>query len=402
MSSVIVSVGVVSYLNNMCRDMLKDVCARNGLDYEDECRKSGISEGIVVVSEEELVVKKVSAVVKGSVKKVVVEGVVSKSYKGSFPLPFVGVESKDCCGGLKHNEGLMTQCRVSRKGSDEYCKTCKNQADKNGTGMPTYGCIKGRMEADIYDYTAPNGEHVSTYSSVMLKYNLSEEMVLAEASKMNMVIDSRHFEKVEDVSVKRGRPKADKKEADISSTDGFSSKRGRPKKESKVIELEGDDLFASLVANQEVAVAIVEEPIVAIVAAIVSEVVVVPEVVKKVKKVVDKEAKKKEKEAKEQAIALKKQEEEAASKAEEEALKAILLKKEEVAEEVDDDEVDEVDEEEEAEKVSPITVDGKKYLKSSKSGVVYDFDSHEEVGEWNSKTNSIDFYEEEEEEYEEE
>ena len=60
MSGVIVSVGVVSYLNNMCRDMLKDVCARNGLDYEDECRKSGISDGIVVVSGEEISKKKSS------------------------------------------------------------------------------------------------------------------------------------------------------------------------------------------------------------------------------------------------------------------------------------------------------------------------------------------------------
>jgi hypothetical protein len=34
--------------------------------------------------------------------------------------------------------------------------------------------------------------------------------------------------------------------------------------------------------------------------------------------------------------------------------------------------------------------------------VVYDEKSHDEIGEWNSKTNSIDFYEEEEEEYEEE
>ena len=394
MSSVCISVGVVSYLNNMCRDMLKDVCARNGLDYEDECRKSGISEGLVVVSEEEIVSqKKMSksskSVVKSQGEKVVVEGekvVVLKSYKGSsFPLPFVGIENKDCCGGLKHNEGLMTQCRVQKKGADDYCKTCKNQADKNGTGMPTYGCIKGRMEGDIYEYTAPNGEHVSTYSSVMLKYNLSEEMVLAEASKMNMVIDSRHFEKVEVSTVKKGRPKADKKEEN-SSTDG-SSKRGRPKHAPKVIELEGDDLFAALVANQEQVVPIVEN----VVAVQEVAAIVVPEVaVVKKKVVVDKEAKKKEKKALEEA---KKALEEAASKAEEEALKAILLKKEEVAEE---------EEAEVEDKVSPITVEGKKYLKSTKSGVVYDVDSHEEVGEWNSKSNNIDFYEEEEEEYEEE
>ncbi len=397
MSSVCVSVGVVSYLNNMCRDMLKDVCARNNLNYEEECRKSGISEGVVVVDMEEVLmpVKKASGV-KSSVGEKVGVKVGSKSYKGSFPLPFVGVENKDCCSGLKHNEGLMTQCRVQRKGSEEYCKTCKNQADKNGTGMPTYGCIKGRMEADIYDYTAPNGEHVTKYSSVMLKYNLSEEMVLEEASKMNMVIDSRHFEKVEDSSSsKRGRPKAVQKASDSSSTDGSSSKRGRPKKDAKVIELEGDDLFASLVANQEQVAAIVQEvaPIVQEVAAAIVEPVAE---VKKVKKVVDKDAKKKEKEAKEQALAAKKLEEEAVLKAQEEALKASLLKKEEVAEEVEEEE------EEVEEKVTSITVDGKKYLKSLKSGVVYDEKSHDEIGEWNSKTNSIDFYEEEEEEYEEE
>ena len=47
-------------------------------------------------------------------------------------------------------------------------------------------------------------------------------------------------------------------------------------------------------------------------------------------------------------------------------------------------------------------INGKKYLKSKNSGVIYDIDTQDEIGDWNAKENKIDFYEEEEEEYEEE
>ena len=52
--------------------------------------------------------------------------------------------------------------------------------------------------------------------------------------------------------------------------------------------------------------------------------------------------------------------------------------------------------------VELIIQDGKKYLKSPESGIVYDESSNEEVGEWNTKENRIDFYEDDEEEEEEE
>ena len=400
MSTVCVSVGVVSYLSDMCRDMLKDVCRRNSLDYDEECRIMNLSVGIVVVDEEVKKVSSSSPVVK-----------VSKSHKGTFPLPFVGKESKDCCGGIKHNDGLMTQCRVVRKGTEEYCKTCQNQADKNGTNMPTYGCIKDRMLADIYDYTAPNGERVTAYSSVMLKYNLTTTMVLEEAAKMNITIDNRHFEKVEDASnTRRGRPKASKEDDSSSKGGSSSSKRGRPKKENKVIELEGSaDLFATLLATSHATNAADKQVVVdkkaEVEVANKAEVEVDKKADKEARKArnAEKEVKKAEKEAKKAAkeAAAKEAAEKAAAEKEAAEKKAAAEKEAAEKKAATSNVVVEVEET----SVELIIQDGKKYLKSPESGIVYDESSNEEVGEWNTKENRIDFYEdeeEEEEEYEEE
>ena len=67
------------------------------------------------------------------------------------------------------------------------------------------------------------------------------------------------------------------------------------------------------------------------------------------------------------------------------------------------EEEEEEEEEEETDVVIRVEIDNKKYLKSKKSGVIYDASSHEEIGVWNEKTKVIDYYagDNEEEEYEE-
>jgi hypothetical protein len=60
-----------------------------------------------------------------------------------------------------------------------------------------------------------------------------------------------------------------------------------------------------------------------------------------------------------------------------------------------------VEEEEVVDVVNKIVFQGISYLKSKRSGVIYNMEQ-DAVGKWNENTSTIDFEEEEEEEYEEE
>ena len=164
--------------------------------------------------------------------------------KAAFPLPFNGEHSNTCCQALRQNNGLYTQCQASKKGDATYCKSCQQLADKSTDGIPEYGTISMRMAANPYDYVDPKGRKPTSYTKVMKKYNLTEQQVQEEAGKFGIQIDVSHFVVPEET--KRGRPaKAPKEPKEAKSV------KGRPKKSTKVITLveEEEDLFASLVAQ---------------------------------------------------------------------------------------------------------------------------------------------------------
>jgi colicin import membrane protein len=106
-----------------------------------------------------------------------------------------------------------------------------------------------------------------------------------------------------------------------------------------------------------------------------------------------------EKEAKKLALEQAKAEKEAKLAAEKEAKKQEKAKKPSKKAEPEEDEEPDV--------VKKIEFDGKKYLKSKKTGIVYDYAEYVQngeqvvVGKWNENSNKIDFdaAEEEEEEY---
>ena len=275
-----------------------------------------------------------------------------KLYKGNFPLPFTGIKREECCNGLKENHGLITQCPNARKGDETLCKTCDNQAKKNGNNLPTYGTIDMRMSVGIMDYVSPHGKKPVSYSKVMKKLNLSMEEVEAEAKKRNIVIGEEHFDETD---TKRGRPKKEVKE--VKEVKEAVRPKGRPKKEEKVVEIKSDekeDLFAALVSSSF-------------------------EEVKEAKEEVKEEAKE---EVKEEA------KEEVKEEANEE------VKEEAEEEEEEEEEVDEVDE------VKRIIFEGVQYYKSKKTGVIYNMEQ-DVIGKWNDEKQCIDKYEEEEEDYEE-
>jgi flagellar biosynthesis GTPase FlhF len=320
-------------------------------------------------------------------------------------------------------------------------------------GVPEYGTIEQRLAVGVNDYVDPSGRKVVHYTKIMKKYKVSEEQVIAEAKKFGQVVDGCHFIQPESDNVKRGRPKAEKP-AKVS-----SGVKGRPKKTKKVVEIDGeeDDLFASLVAesiNASVAVEVETVNAVAVsevesitvgseaVSEAVSEVSKAPEVATKEKvnkseekaaklatkeqekaaklaaKEQEKAAKEQEKVAKEQekAAKLAAKEQEKAAKEQEKAAKLAAKSEAKSAKPTEKPAAAKApanDETSAADVVKKIEFEGKKYLKSKKTGIVYDYDEYVKsgdqvvVGKWNDATNKLDFEsarseEESEDEYDEE
>jgi len=355
--------------------------------------------------------------------------------KAAFPMPYNGEFNDACCFALRQNSGLYTQCQAVRKNGD-FCKQCQVLADKT-EGVPEYGTIQMRQAVGIFEYTDPKGRKPVAYTKVMKKYKITQEQALEEAGKFNININAEHFV-VAEVDSKRGRPKAEKapKEA--------KGSKGRPKKAKKVLQIEGDDddLFASLVAdanNNSGDEAVIapkkkgksEEEKEA--ERLAKEAEKAEKEAKRIAEKAEKEAKlaaeKAEKEAKKEAERVAREEKKKAEEAEKEAKKAALeLAKKEKEEKLAADKAakesktkkapegkaaapkaaKEPEVEEEPDVVKKIEFEGKKYLKSKKTGIVYDYNEYVKngeqvvIGKWNYAKNKIEFNnsgEESEEEY---
>jgi hypothetical protein len=378
--------------------------------------------------------------------------------KSAFPLPYNGELNSACCFGIRQNSGLYTQCPSARPEDAAYCGSCNKQATKNEHGLPDYGSIQTRSSKYLKDeeFVDPSGKKPVAYTKVMKKLKITEEQVREEAAKHNMTLDPRHFVEVEK---KSGRPAKEPKEA---LAEQKLKAKGRPKKSKKVLELEGEeeDLFASLVMSSLVPSKTVEEDVIE--ETVTSEssgddnsslgdVDVVVEAKPKSSKVSPEE-----KEAlanlKKEALAFKKAELAEQKKAEAEQKKALAkaeaeqkklalaeqkkLEKEALAEQkkleklalaeqkkavtekkvlakqkktkTDDDDRPSpafVDPPvaEEADVVKKIMFEGKKYLKSKNTGIIYNMEQ-DVIGKWNEEKNRIDFNvegEESEDDYDE-
>jgi hypothetical protein len=299
-----------------------------------------------------------------------------------------------------------------------------------------------RQAVGIFEYVDPKGRKPVAYTKVMKKYKITQEQALEEAGKFNVQINAEHFV-VAEVDSKRGRPSSQKEKVPKEA----KGTKGRPKKAKKVLQIEGDDddLFASLVADANNNSG--------------DEAVIAPkkttEAKKKGKSEEEKEAERLAKEAEKEAkklalenakaekeakLAAEKLEKEAKKKADEEARAAKkaaeesekaekkaaleLAKAEKEAKLAADKAAKESkakkpaaaaakaakepEVEEEPDVVKKIEFEGKKYLKSKKSGIIYDYNEYVKngeqvmVGKWNESKNKIDFNnsgEESEEEY---
>ena len=161
---------------------------------------------------------------------------VSKSLS-KIPLPFLGEIYNENCNAIRLNYGLYTQCNNSFKfniNGKQLCQTCFNQTKKNQNGLPTYGYIHDRIEQGV-NFKDPKGKIPLLYGNVIQKLNITREEVEREENKLDIKIPEWHFE-VKKAS--RGRPKKQTSTNDTSSEDGDSVKRsrGRPLKDKKEVK----------------------------------------------------------------------------------------------------------------------------------------------------------------------
>jgi len=368
--------------------------------------------------------------------------------KAAFPMPYNGEFNDACCFALRQNSGLYTQCQAIRKSlgkNGDFCKQCQVLADKT-EGVPEYGTIQMRQAVGIFEYTDPKGRKPVAYTKVMKKYKIDQEKVLEEAGKFNVQINAEHFV-VAEVDSKRGRPSSQKEKAPKEA----KGSKGRPKKAKKVLQIEGDDddLFASLVADANN-----NSGDEAVIAPKTKSTEAKSEPKKRGKSDEEKEAERLAKEVEKQQkeairlqekadkdfkLALEKLEKEQKKQLEDEARAAkketerlereakkiaLELAKKEKEEKLAAEKLaketktkkpaaapkaaKEPEVEEEPDVVKKIEFEGKKYLKSKKSGIIYDYQEYVKngeqvmVGKWNESKNKIEFNnsgEESEEEY---
>ena len=343
-----------------------------------------------------------------------------KVSKPRFPLPWNGEFNSNMCHALRQNNGLFTQCCGPKKSDSEFCKGC---IPADGSS-PKYGTMEGRMACSPMDFVDPAGRKPIAYTKIMKKFKVSMEDVIAEATKFGITVDPIHF--ASPTESKRGRPKGEPKTKK-------EGKKGRPPKSKKVIQIEGDeDLFASLVASAngdtdsgsesdgEVKTEKKQEEKAKKEAEKLAEKAKkeAEKLAEKAKKEAEKLAEKAKKEAEKEAEKAKKEAEKEAEKAKKEAEKA-KKEAEKLAEKAkkDAEKTSEksskktkaaAKEEDEPDVVKKIEENGKKYLKSKKTGIVYDYEEYVKnseqvvVGKWNEEKSKIEFTdaEESDEEYE--
>ena len=404
-----------SMVNNIVKKVVRHCGVRHNFDAELMIRELNLDDISVSVSlSKEKVVKEKNAVK----EKVLV-------VKSKYPMPFCGTVKEGCCGALRQNHSLYTQCETIVNCDETYCKKCGEN--------PQYGTIQQRLEVGLMEFRDPKGKSPIHFTKVMKKLKISREDVEEEAGKLNIIINPIHFEE----------EKVEKKE------------KGRPKKAKKIVELEDNstDLFAALVAkanedseedsdseseSEDEKVSIAES----IMDTVLEKVSVTVEnnekkAEKDAEKLAEKALKDAEKLAEKEALLQKKEAEKALKEAEKlaekqkkEAEKALkeaekLAEKQKKESEKKPVPVKAVEvkalpvkavavkavavkkakvEEEEEDVVKRFEFEGVKYLKSKKTGIIYNMDQ-DVIGKWNDKTGKIDFEEagseEEEEEYEE-
>jgi len=406
------SLFVTEQINRQLVNLTQDVVLRS-IKFLSEHYNFDYDEAISLLNVKMLKVERKTVSSKEPAKSTAID----KSAKSAFPLPYCGEFNESCCFALKLNSGLYTQCSSARKHGSDFCKACANKMQKSGDDVPEYGTIQQRRAVGVFEFVDPKGRKPTAYAKVMKKYKVDKEDVLREAEKFGLDIDEQHFANDD---TKRGRPKS----ADSSK----SSKKGRPRKTKDVVVNDDDtDMFANLVAEanksddddkpkksidlddvfgpdtDDVEPTYNDETLFDINTEDDGVIKVAPEEKKykrKTKKTDDDkelaaEAKKKaaaEKKAAKEKDDVEKKAAKKKADAEKKTAKDVKNKKAVVEETPAIEETNVVED-----NVKKFTYEGKAYIRSKNSGIVYDYDAYKNddqeiaVGKWNATTEKIDF-----------
>ena len=98
-------------------------------------------------------------------------------------MPFTGLMRNECCRALVQNHGLYTQC-LSEIKDEMYCKKCGPS--------PKHGTIMERLEKGS-EFRDSKGKGPVAYMKVLKKLKISREEAEAEAGKLNIILDEKHF-----------------------------------------------------------------------------------------------------------------------------------------------------------------------------------------------------------------
>ena len=153
-----------------------------------------------------------------------------KVSKNIFPFPFIKeIVNVEGCQGLAYNKGLFTQCLKNRLENGVFCNGCQTEANNNAFHQPNCGTVETRLSSELYTFKDPNGRSPVSYMLFLQKSKILVNVALEEADKLNITIPAEHF--------------------DIIQTDKKS--KGRPKKINSNVETKAVDLFSKLSANTE-------------------------------------------------------------------------------------------------------------------------------------------------------
>jgi chemotaxis protein histidine kinase CheA len=218
-------------LENAAKDLVTKCiteCAfQHGFDASEEIKRLGV---------ENLSLNRKQMVRKG---KSVKSSGVNKKKKPTCVMPFIAERvDLDGCQGLTYNHGLFTQCLKKPAEGNRFCDKCLAEASLSASLVPICGTIQQRLSCGPYDFKDSKGRSPTLYAKVVKKLKMSEEQV----SEISRIIDPIHFQEL---------PK--EKKARKAKEPGTKKSPGRPKKTAVSIETEQtNDMFKQLAAEAEV------------------------------------------------------------------------------------------------------------------------------------------------------
>lgn len=225
-ASITITELLMKTLENCAKDLasrcITEVANRHGFDASEEIKLLGL-ENLALIRKQ---MAKKSASLKEKGQKI------PKEKKIVIPMPFVpSAVNRDGCQGLAYNRGLFTQCAKKPLEKGQFCKGCQAEASTNANGIPNCGSVDCRLQTGLYEFTDAKGRSPVSYLKVIEKLKLSIDAVMEEAGKLHIRIPEEHFSAVE-------KPKK-----------SASGTRGRPKKTGQVKADNVTDLFAKLSAE---------------------------------------------------------------------------------------------------------------------------------------------------------